>query len=136
MRRREVSRVADLNPKKVMVVDNDSDTIDSLERNLRERGVQPVIVRRGTQAVKRVKDEKPGAVVLELALPDQDGRAVIKEIKDDWDVKKTPIVVLSNYPNRLDRAMREKVDAVLGKPASFEDVYTEVQRAIERAQKN
>jgi DNA-binding response OmpR family regulator len=128
--------VADLNPKKVMVIDNDSDTLDSLERHLRERGVQPVIVRRGAQAVKRVKDEKPGAVVMELSLPDQDGRTVIKEIKDDWDVKKVPILVLSNYPNRLDYATREKVEAVFGKPTAFEDLYGELQRAIEKAQKS
>jgi DNA-binding response OmpR family regulator len=128
--------VADLNPKKVVVLDNDSDTIDAFERRLRDHGIQPVVIRRGSQAVKRLKDEKPGALVMELALPDQDGRAVIKEIKDDWDVKKVPIVVLSNYPNRLDSATREKVEAVFGKPADLEDVYTHVQRAIEKAQKN
>jgi DNA-binding response OmpR family regulator len=128
--------VADLNPKKVLVLDNDTDTIDAFERHLRDHGIQPIVVRRGAQAVKKVKDEKPGAVVMELTLPDQDGRAVIKEIKDDWDAKKVPIVVLSNYPNRLDAAMREKVEAVFGKPADLEEVYTHVQRAIEKAQKD
>jgi DNA-binding response OmpR family regulator len=128
--------VADLNPKKVVVIDNDSDTVDSLERKLRDRGLMPIVLRRGAQAVKRVKDEKPGAVVMELALPDQDGRAVIREIKDDWDAKKVPIVVLSNYPNRIDHVTREKVEAVFGKPADFEEVFTGVQRAIEKAQKS
>ena len=126
----------DLDPKKVMVLDNDSDTLDPLERSLRDHGYRPIILRRGEQAVKRVKDEKPGALVMELALPDVDGRQVISEIKDDWDAKRVPIVVLSNYPNRLDSRNREKVEAVLGKPTDYEEVVTQVQRAIERAQKS
>ena len=126
--------MADLNPKKVVVVDGDSDTIDVLDHALRDRGYQPIFVRRGAQAMKRVKDEKPGAVILELALPDRDGRTVIKELKDDWDVKKVPIVVLSNYPNRLDRANRDKVEAVFDKPADVEVVLSEVERAIQKAQ--
>jgi DNA-binding response OmpR family regulator len=128
--------VADLNPKKVLVVDADADTIDRLDHALRDRGYQPVFVRRGAQAMKRVKDEKPGAVILELALPDRDGRAVIKELKDDWDVKKVPIVVLSNYPNRLDRANRDRVEAVFDKPGDVEAVLSEVERVIQKAQKS
>jgi DNA-binding response OmpR family regulator len=126
--------VADLNPKKVMVIDNDTDTVDAWERKLRDRGMVPIVVRRGAQAAKRVKDEKPGAVVMELTLPDQDGRAVISEIKADWEAKKVPIVVLSNYPNRIDYATRDKVEAVFGKPADFEEVFGHVQRAIQKAQ--
>jgi len=127
--------VADLNPKKVVVVDADADTIDTLDYALRDRGYQPIFVRRGAQAMKRVKDEKPGAVILELALPDRDGRTVIKELKDDWDVKKVPIVVLSSYPNRLDRANRDRVEAVFDKDADVESVLSEVERAIQKAQK-
>jgi DNA-binding response OmpR family regulator len=128
--------VADLNPKKVVVIDNDCETIDSLERKLRDRGMMPIVLRRAAQAVKRVKDEKPGAVVMELTLPDQDGRAVIREIKDDWEAKKVPIVVLSNYPNRIDHSTRDKVEAVFGKPADFEEVFSRVQSAISKAQKS
>ena len=128
--------MADLDPKKVLVIDNDSDSLEPLERTLRDHGIQPIVLRRGEQALKRVKDEKPGAVILELALPDRDGRSVIKELKDDWDAKKVPIVVLSNYPNRLDRKEREQVEAVLGKPADWDDVFDHVQKAIARAQSN
>lgn len=128
--------MADLNPRKVMVVDSDADTIETLDYALRDRGYRPVFVRRGAQAMRRVKDEKPGAVILELALPDRDGRAVIKEIKDDWDAKKVPIVVLSNYPDRLDRSNRQKVEAVFDKLTGVDAVLSEVERAIQKAQKS
>jgi DNA-binding response OmpR family regulator len=128
--------MADLNPKKVVVIDGDSDSIEPLERSLRERGYQPVVLRRGRRAVELVKSEKPGAVVLELALPDVDGCGVIKQLQDDWEAKKVPIVVFSNYPNRLSGAQREKVEAVVGKPADWEDLLGQVQKAIAKGQSN
>ena len=122
--------------KKVLVIDNDTDTLDTLERKLRDRGMVPVVLRRGVSAKQKVKDEKPGAVVMELTLPDQDGRAVIRELKDDWEAKKVPIVVLSNYPNRIDHATREKVAGVFAKPADFEEVFARLQRAMAEAEKS
>ena len=125
-----------LNFNKVLVLDGDSDTIDRLDYALRDNGYQPVFVRRGTNAKKRVEEEMPGVIVMDVVLPDRDGRQVIKELKDDWDAKKIPIVVLSNYTNRLDRYSRDKVHAVLGKSGEVGDLMDEVARAINKAKES
>ena len=122
-----------LNFKKVLVLDSDPDTIDHLDYTLRDYGYQPVFVRRGTGVKKRVEEEKPGVIVMDVVLSDRDGRQVIKELKDDWDAKKIPIVVLSNYTNRLDRYSRDKVEAVLGKPAEVGELMGELARALNTA---
>ena len=126
----------ELNFKKVLVLDSDSDTIDRLDYALRDNGYQPVFVRRGTNAKKRVEEEKPGVIVMDVVLADRDGRQVIKELKDDWDVKKIPILVMSNYTNRLDRYSRDKVQAVLGKPAEVGELMDELTRAINKARES
>lgn len=126
----------ELNFKKVLVLDGDADTIDQLDYALRDYGYQPVFVRRGTNVKKRVEEEKPGAIIMDVVLPDRDGRQVIKELKDDWDVKKIPIMVLSNYTNRLDRYSRDKVETVLGKPADVGELMGELARALNTAQKS
>jgi DNA-binding response OmpR family regulator len=123
----------ELNFKKVLVIDGDADTIDQLDYALRDYGYQPVFVRRGTNIKRRVEEEKPGVIVMDVVLPDRDGRQVIKELKDDWDAKKIPIVVLSNYTNRLDRYSRDKVEAVLGKPAEVGELLGELARALNTA---
>jgi DNA-binding response OmpR family regulator len=123
----------ELNFKKVLVLDGDADTIDQLDYALRDYGYQPVFVRRGTNIKRRVEEEKPGVIVMDVVLPDRDGRQVIKELKDDWDAKKIPIVVLSNYTNRLDRYSRDKVEAVLGKPAEVGELLGELARALNTA---
>jgi DNA-binding response OmpR family regulator len=123
----------ELNFKKVLVLDGDADTIDQLDYALRDNGYQPVFVRRGTNVKRRVEEEKPGVIVMDIVLPDRDGRQVIKELKDDWDAKKIPIVILSNYTNRLDRYSRDKVVAVLGKPAEVNELMGELARALNTA---
>ena len=60
----------------------------------------------------------------------------IRELKDDWEAKKVPIVVFSNYPNRLNASQREKVEAVVAKPADMEELVGELQRAIAKGQSN
>ncbi len=121
--------MADWNLKKVIVVDGDGEFDEDLSRRLRERGYEPMVIRRGAQAVKAVKDNKPGAVVLELSLPDRDGRQVLKEIKDDWDAKKVPVIVASGYVSRLDARGREQVEAVLSKPVDWDTLLNRIQMA-------
>lgn len=124
--------MADWNLKKVVVVDGDGEFDEDLARRLWERGYEPMILRRGAQVVKTVKDTKPGAVVLELALPDRDGRQVLKEIKDDWDAKKVPVIVASGYLSRLDAKSRSQVEAVVSKPVDWDYLLNQIQQACSK----
>ncbi|HEU5317963.1 MAG TPA: response regulator, partial [Chloroflexota bacterium] len=74
---------------KVVVVEDDPAILEMLADELRESGFQPLVLRRGGTVMKVVKDEKPGVVILDLALPDRDGTHILRDLKDDWDAKKT-----------------------------------------------
>ena len=93
---------------KVVVAEDDPAVIELLSDELRMQGFEPLVIRRGSTVVKTVKDEKPGAVVLDLALPDKDGTQILKELKDDWDAKKVPVIVISAYTGRLDHTGRRQ----------------------------
>jgi DNA-binding response OmpR family regulator len=124
--------MADWNLRKIVVVDNDGEFDEALGRRLRERGYEPMLLRRGAQAVKTVKDTKPGAVVLELALPDRDGSQILKELKDDWDAKKVPVIVVSSYVSRLNAKGRDQAEAVLSKPADWDYLLQQIQTAAQK----
>ncbi len=124
----------DTKSRKVVIVDGDSEVCDEVARALRNRGYEPVVRRRGAGLVKFVKDEKPATVVLELALPDYDGNTLLKELKDDWDAKKVPVVVVSGYTSRLNYSGREKAEAVLSKPFAMDDLMHQVELAAAKKQ--
>lgn len=117
---------------KIIVVDDDPEILELLSDTLRGQGYEPMPLRRGRDVVKTVKDQKPGAVILDLALPDRDGRLVLKELKDDWDAKKVPVIVLSAYTARLDHAGRDRVEAVFTKPFELDQLLYAVRQAMEK----
>ena len=126
---------ADLNSKKVVVVDGDGETCEAVSAALRRRGWEPIVSRRGTGVVKLVKDADPASVILELALPDYDGMALLKELKADWDAKKIPVVVVSGYTSRLNAGGREQVEGVLAKPFAMDELMHQVEVAATKKKK-
>jgi len=124
--------MADVNTKKIIVVDNDPESFEPLVSRMRERGLEPVLLRRGERVFKTVKDEKPGAVVLELNLPDVDGYQVLKQLKDDWEAKKVPVLVVSEYTSRLDHKGREWSEQIVTKPVDLDHLIEQVQVAANR----
>ena len=117
---------------KVVVAEDDPAIIELLSDELRMQGFQPLVLRRGMQVVKTVKDEKPGAVVLDLALPDKDGTQILKELKDDWDAKKVPVIVISAYTGRLDHTGRDNAEAIFPKPFDIDQLMASVRYAVNR----
>ena len=120
--------------KRVLIVDNDPDYLDRLSDLFRGAGYQVTIMRRGRQVVDHVKKDKPTVIVMDVALPDKDGVQVIKELKDDWDAKKVPVVVISDYTSRINASIREKIEGVLPKPFSSDELLYEVQKAVKKAE--
>jgi two-component system alkaline phosphatase synthesis response regulator PhoP len=117
---------------KVVVAEDDPAVIELLSDELRMQGFEPLVIRRGSTVVKTVKDEKPGAVVLDLALPDKDGTQILKELKDDWDAKKVPVIVISAYTGRLDHTGRDNAEAIFPKPFDIDQLMASVRLAVSR----
>jgi DNA-binding response OmpR family regulator len=114
---------------KVVVVEDDPAIVELLADELRAQGFEPLVLRRGGTAVKMVKDEKPAVVILDLALPDRDGTHILKELKDDWDAKKVPVIIVSAYTGRLDHTGRANAEAVFAKPFDLDQLMASVRAA-------
>jgi len=114
----------------IFVVEDDAEMLDLYQDVLRGQGYEVVPIRRGRNLVKLVKDEKPGAVILDIALADADGTQVLKQLKDDWDAKKVPVIVVSAYTARLDHTGRSQVAAVFTKPFEVEPFVASVREAM------
>ncbi len=117
---------------KVVVVEDDPAIVELLSDELRSQGFEPLILRRGGNTLKTVKDQKPAVVILDLALPDRDGTQILKELKDDWDAKKVPVIVVSAYTGRLDHNGRNNAEAVFAKPFDLDELMASVRAAASK----
>lgn len=67
--------------KKILVVDNEKDTCNTLGEILAEEGYQTFSALSGRSALSKVKKQKPDVVLLDIKMPRMDGVEVLRKIK-------------------------------------------------------
>ena len=76
----------------VLVIDDEPQIQRFLKPSLEAAGYQPVAAVNGAEALKLIATRAPDVVVLDLGLPDMDGKEVIRAVRQ-WS--QVPIIVLS-----------------------------------------
>ena len=76
---------------------------------------------------------RPGLILLDLNMPKMDGRQALKEIKQDADLRRIPIVVLTTSSAEEDilRTYELGVNSFITKPVTFEGLV-EVMKSLSR----
>ena len=75
---------------------------------------------------------KPDLILLDLNLPKKDGREVLKEIKQEKDLKRIPVVILTTSTAEKDiiKTYDLHANCYINKPVDF-DQFTSVVKSIE-----
>lgn len=94
--------------KKILLIEDEQLMIELLERKLSQEDYEISVARDGVEGLEKMKEEKPDLVLLDIIMPKMGGFEVMEEINKDVELKKIPIVVISNsgQPVELDRAQR------------------------------
>ncbi len=76
---------------------------------------------------------RPGLILLDLNMPKKDGRQALKEIKEDADLRRIPIVVLTTSDAEEDifRTYELGVNSYIKKPVTFEGLV-EVMKSLSK----
>jgi two-component system chemotaxis sensor kinase CheA len=87
----------------ILVVD-DSITTRTLEKNILEAANFHVITATdGLEAIKRLKDNTIDIVVSDVQMPNMDGIALTRHLRDSGDYKSLPIILVTSLESREDR---------------------------------
>jgi CheY-like chemotaxis protein len=116
----------------VLVVDDEPVLLRLLEVNLRLAGLDVRTTASGREAVEVAAAHLPDAIVLDLGLPDLDGREVLARVRSDETTAATPVVVLSGADRDAAnaRGYAANVHAYLTKPVEPAEVVEAVRRAL------
>lgn len=86
-----------MNPQtgRVLVVDDDEDSLDLASAMIEDSGYQIVTARNGREALDQISRERPDAIVLDLMLPEMDGFELVHRLslKPEW--RSIPVVLLT-----------------------------------------
>ncbi|HUA30997.1 MAG TPA: response regulator [Streptosporangiaceae bacterium] len=116
---------------RVLIVEDEPALLRALRINLRARGYDVAIAARGHEALTEARRHPPDVVLLDLGLPDLDGREVIRELRG-WS--KAPVIVLSGRAGSGDKigALDAGADDYVTKPFDMEELLARLRAAMRR----
>ena len=118
---------------KVLVVDDDRDTLALYTTALKLSGFDVLAAENGHQALRLVDREAPDAVVTDLAMPGMDGVAFCRPLRADPAARQVPVVAVSGQasPALTSDARRAGCDEVLSKPCLPDQLVETLGRLID-----
>ena len=110
---------------RVVVADDEADSVAMLKLLLNDEGHDVIGLQRGVEVMSVVEEFDPDAVVLDIAMPDMSGYEIAKEIRKRYgQIKPLLIAVSGRYKKVSDRMLGEIVgfDHYLLKPYEPKDL--------------
>jgi two-component system, OmpR family, response regulator len=116
----------------VLLVEDDERIIEFVRRGLKAEGYHVEVARTGRDALQRAHAPTCQLIILDLLLPDVDGRDVCRQLRAA-DLG-TPILMLTALDTLEDkvRGLRMGADDYLAKPFAFEELVARVQALARR----
>ncbi|MEZ5736153.1 MAG: response regulator transcription factor [Novosphingobium sp.] len=116
----------------VLLVDDEPALVSVLEPVLKAEGCKVTVAVDGNTAISSVVSGDPDVVLLDLGLPDMDGKAVIQTIRDS---SKVPIIVISARHQESEKiaALDEGADDYVNKPFEIGELMARIRAAMRRA---
>jgi len=118
---------------KVMIVEDDLDLRGVLLRGLQEEGFVAVGAGTGAELLERIEPESPDLLVVDIGLPDADGRDVVQALRAQGVA--LPILFLTAKDALTDRVTGFSAggDDYLTKPFAFAELVARLQALMRRA---
>lgn len=86
----------------ILIVDDEAQILRFLTHALAAAGYDTCIASTGAEALERAASARPDLIVLDLGLPDMDGKAVIEALRARSDL---PVIVLSARDQEMEKIM-------------------------------
>jgi DNA-binding response OmpR family regulator len=120
---------------RILLVEDEESISEPFSRALAREGFEPVVARTASDALKLAALVDPELVLLDLMLPDGDGRDVCRELRRRSD---TPIIMLTARGTETDRIVGLELgaDDYVVKPFSSPEVIARIRAVLRRSKRD
>ena len=127
--------VAEVYGRRVLVVDDNLDAVESTAAFLRLEGHEVKTVTDGSQALASLKVFDPHVVVLDIGLPGLDGYEVARRLRARGDTSHALLIAVTGYGQREDRqrAVEAGFDYYFVKPTDPREIHAAIERGRSHA---
>jgi CheY-like chemotaxis protein/MinD-like ATPase involved in chromosome partitioning or flagellar assembly len=124
-------------PEKILIVDDDVDTLKLVGMMLQKQGYQIVAASNGPQGLSQAEAENPSLILLDVMMPDMDGYEVAKRLRASPVTANTPILMFTAKTQLDDKVsgFEAGADDYLTKPTHPTELIAHVKALLARTNK-
>lgn len=82
--------------KKILVIEDEEILLGLLQKRLIMEGYEVSIAKDGKEGLKIMKEISPNLILLDIVMPKMDGIEVLVEMQKEDDLRRIPVIVISN----------------------------------------
>jgi DNA-binding response OmpR family regulator len=124
-------RIADVDRKRVLVIDDDLPLRGMLAAALRQHGFQVLLAGDGAEGQRALTIHNPDVILLDLAMPDVNGWDFLQRLQETGHLGRVPIIVVSAHVRVEPQALLQMgVSAILPKPFNLPDLLDVIEHLV------
>jgi two-component system alkaline phosphatase synthesis response regulator PhoP len=118
--------------KKILIADDNENIREALTYLLEDEGYKLWLAKDGAEALKQVREVRPDVLLLDIMMPEINGYDVCRTIKNDPDLKKTYIIMLTakGQVTEQERGKEVGADEYVVKPFSPMEILTKIKKIL------
>lgn len=118
-------------PKRVLIVDDDPDIVESVSYALKPRGVEVLVARDGNLGLAMAEKEAPDLLILDMMMPKRSGFLVLEKLAEYASPSMRIIMITANEGRRHEEYARQLgVDDYIHKPFAMDRLLEAVDRLL------
>lgn len=124
--------------KKILIID-DTEFMQRLMKDILTSANYDVVVAcDGFQGIRKVREEKPDLVILDIVMPGMNGLEVCKILRDDESNNLMPIIIVTSQDNEEDKlsGLELGADDYITKPFNPREILSRVRNTLRRIDRN
>ena len=127
----------DTQPGKILIVDDEPDIVQFLTYNLKNKGYITAEASDGVEAIRKAKQFHPDLILLDVMMPNKDGIATIRELRQMPEFENTAIILLTALADEKYEieGLKTGADDYIAKPIKPELLATRISTALRRSRK-
>lgn len=122
--------------RKILIVDDEEQILNILEKKLSEEQFFVIRATRGREAIQKAKIYLPDLILMDIMLPDIDGSDAVRLIHKEPAIEMTPIIFLSGIVSKDDISHKASVHVdgteypAIGKPFTVQELMLEIRKVL------
>jgi DNA-binding response OmpR family regulator len=120
--------------KSILIVEDEKDIVDLIAYHLKQSGFSILMAMDGASGLELANKEHPSLIILDLMLPQMDGKDVCRALKSNPVTQSIPILMLTAKTEEVDRVIGFELgaDDYVTKPFSPRELVLRVKAVLRR----